>query len=219
MTDHLESRAMSDEWRVEVTLGDESGQVSMGEVLLASDLDNEAEEKLGGRVIVTHDGPHVFLYSRDEAGARAAEQVVRGLIAENGIDGSTLVTRWHPIEESWRDASEPLPETDEEREAEELRHEAAELNELAEQGTYDWEIRVELPGHRETAELADRLRAEGLAVTRRWRYLLVGALTEDDARALAARILEDAPEGARAELEPVFDRTVHPFFVWLEGRL
>ena len=210
---------MSDEWRVEVTVGDESGDISMGEVLLAADLDTEATERLGGRVVITHDGPKVFLYSRDQTGAEAAAQVVRDLISADGIDARAVVTRWHPDEETWRDASEPLPSTEAEREAEILRHEAAELEELSEQGTYDWEVRVELPGHRETVALAERLRADGLAVTRRWRYLLVGALTEQDAQELAARILEDAPEGSRAELEPVFDRTVHPLFVWLESRL
>jgi hypothetical protein len=210
---------MSDEWRVEVTVGDESGDVSMGEVLLAADLDTEASERLGGQVVITHDGPRVFLYARDQGGAEAAAEVVRNLIAEAGIDARAELTRWHPDEEAWRDASEPLPSTDAEHETERLRHEAAELEELAEQGTYDWEVRVELPGHRETVALAERLRAEGLAVTRRWRYLLVGALTEQDAQELAARILEDAPEGSRAELEPVFDRTVYPLFVWLESRL
>lgn len=70
---------MSDEWRVEITLGDESGQVSMGEVLTAADLDTEAEERLGGEVIVTHDGPHVFLYSASEAGAGEAERVASTL--------------------------------------------------------------------------------------------------------------------------------------------
>jgi hypothetical protein len=191
----------------------------MGEVLLAADLDTEATERLGGRVIITHDGPKVFLYSRDSMGALAAEQVAKDLIAENGIDGRTRITRWHPYEGSWRDADDPLPSTEAEREAEQLRHEAAELEELGEQGTYDWEIRVELAGHSETVALAERLRGEGLAVTQRWRYLLVGALTEQDAQQLAARILEDAPDGTRAELEPVFDRTVHPLFVWLESRL
>lgn len=210
---------MSDEWRVEVTVGDDSGDVSMGEVLLAADLDTEATERLGGQVVITHDGPRVFLYTRDQASAEAAAQVVKDLIAEDGIDARARVTRWHPDEEAWRDASEPLPSTESEQEAERLRHEAAELEELAEQGTYDWEVRVELPGHRETVALAEKLRGDGLAVTRRWRYLLVGALTEQDAQELAARILEDAPDGSRAELEPVFDRTVYPLFVWLESRL
>ena len=184
----------------------------MGEVLLAADLDTEATERLGGRVVITHDGPRVFLYARDqngrrggraggqEADRRGRHRRTRGghpLASRRGGPGATRPSR----------CPRPTPST----RPSALRHEAAELEELAEQGTYDWEVRVELPGHRETVALRRAtLRAEGLAVTRRWRYLLVGALTEQDAKELAARILEEAPEGSRAELEPVFDRTVVP---------
>ncbi|MEA2348776.1 MAG: hypothetical protein QOG62_2563 [Thermoleophilaceae bacterium] len=209
---------MSDEWRVEVTVGDESGQVSMGEVLTAADLDSEAEERLGGEVIVTHDGPHLFLYSASEEGAREAERVAAGLIAENGLDGTTLVTRWHPDEQTWKDAAVPLPSTPEEREAEQERLEEAESIELATEGTYDWELRIELPGHAETVEFARTLRSEGLPVIRRWRYLRVGALTEQDARELAGRIRAEAPEGAVIRLDANLDFPSGALTNWLESR-
>lgn len=210
---------MSDEWRVEVTVGDEAAGVSMGERLLAVDLDDEAQEALGRRTIVTHDGPHVFLYSATEDGARTAETVVGDLIAQAGIEATVGITRWHPDEQAWKDASIPLPRTDAERQAEHERHEAAELIELAEQGTYDWEVRVELPGHAETVAFAERLRGEGLPVTRRWRYLLVGALTEADAHELSTRILAEAPEGSTTRIEAILDEPGHPLFVFLRSKL
>jgi hypothetical protein len=62
-------------------------------------------------------------------------------------------------------------------------------------------VRVELANHEDTVALADRLEAEGNAVVRRYTFLLVGALNEDDARALAERLERDAPEGARIDVE------------------
>jgi hypothetical protein len=39
-------------------------------------------------------------------------------------------------------------------------------------------------------------------VLRRWKYLLVGCSNEDEARSLAARLEDQAPKGARVEVEP-----------------
>jgi hypothetical protein len=36
---------------------------------------------------------------------------------------------------------------------------------------------------------------------RRWKYLLIGTATDDDARALAERIRAEAPEGASVKAE------------------
>ena len=91
-----------------------------------------------------------------------------------------------------------------------LRQEAAELEELAEQGTYDWGYGSSYPAIARRRHWPSGLRADGLAVTRRSRTLLVGALTEQDAKELAARILEDArrlPRGARAGLRPTVTRS------------
>jgi hypothetical protein len=62
-------------------------------------------------------------------------------------------------------------------------------------------VRLELPSHDDTRELAERLEHEGLPVIARWRYLLVGADSEDDARELATRLQEEAPS-ATVQVEP-----------------
>ena len=54
---------MSDEWRVEVELGDEQHHLTLGERLRTLDLDDEARSRLGDRVIATRDGDHMFLYA------------------------------------------------------------------------------------------------------------------------------------------------------------
>jgi hypothetical protein len=205
----------SDEWRVEVTLeADEHGQ-SVGERLRTLRLDDEARERLGGSVIVTRDGSHIFLYAWHEQSAREAEGVVRDLLEEEGLAGEVATKRWHPLEEAWKEASEPLPETVDEAQLEQLRHERAEAEEALLTGDYDWQVVVELRSLHDTLEFARLLEQRGLPVKRRWRYLLVGALTEEDAVGVGKEIESDAPEGARIGVRANPDDIPHPVFVQL----
>jgi hypothetical protein len=205
---------MSDEWRVEVELGDEQHHLTLGERLRTLDLDDEARIRLGDRVIATRDGDHMFLYADSEAAAREAERVARDLLADEGLTGEIAVTRWHPVQEAWVDASVPLPSSGHEEQAEEHAHEDAEEREAAVEGEYDWEVRVDLPGLSETREMAKRLSAEGLDVKRRWSYLLIGAPTEERAAELGKRIEAEAPEGTEVHVEPA-GGVRHPVFVFL----
>ena len=205
---------MSEEWRVEIELGDEQHHLTLGERLRSLDLDEEAKKRLGDRVIVTRDGAHMFLYADSEASAREAERVARDVLADEGLAGGIAVTRWHPAEEAWKDASVPLPSSDQEERAEERAHEEAEEREAALEGEYDWEVRVDLPGLRETQELARRLSEEGLPVRRRWSYLLVGAPTEERAAELGKRIEGEVPEGGEVHIEPS-GGVRHPLFVFI----
>jgi hypothetical protein len=103
-----------DEFRVEVELDDEGHGLPLSERLRAVDLDDEARERLGGRVIVTRDGSHLFLYTNTRESCAEAERVIRELIAAEGLSGSVRSTRWHPTAHEWRDADEPLPSSEEE---------------------------------------------------------------------------------------------------------
>jgi hypothetical protein len=207
-----------DKWRVEIDLDDPDHGYSLSERLRAHDLDDRARERLSDRVVVTRDDAHVFLYAGAEPAAREAERVARELVEGGGLTGTVSVTRWHPDEETWRDASEPLPSTEQERREEHERHVAAEMREVAEGGDFDWEVRVELERHAHTRQLAERLEAEGLPVTRRWRYLLVRALTEEGARELAQRIEAEAPPGTEARVEARLTEPTDPLFVFIESR-
>jgi hypothetical protein len=191
----------ADEWRVEVELEEEHHGLSLGERLRAHDLDDEARRRLGGRVIVTKDGPHVFLYAASEEQAHEAERVARELVEAEGRRARVTVTRWHPDEEAWKDTSIPLPGTDAERAAERALREQAEEREAAVEGSYEWEVRVDLPGRSEAAELEQELRDEGLDVHRLWRYLSVGAATEERANELAARLRDSLPAAADVRVE------------------
>ena len=115
-----------DEFRVEVELDDEQHGFSLGERLRAFDLDDEARQRLGSRVIVTRDGSHLFLYANTRASCAEAERVVRGLLAEDDLTASVRSTRWHPVAEEWKDADEPMPETPEALAAERRAHDERE---------------------------------------------------------------------------------------------
>jgi len=62
-------------------------------------------------------------------------------------------------------------------------------------------VRVELPSHEEADKLADELEREGFDVARRWRYLIVGAGSEEEALALAKRVHGDAEPGGEVVWE------------------
>ena len=207
----------SDEWRVEIDLDDEEHGYALGEQIRALDLDDDARRRLGGSVTVTRDGPHMFLYAVSEDAVREAERVARELIGAEELSADVRVTRWHPDEEAWKDASEPLPQTEEERLAERARHEAAEAAEAAAEGEYDYEVHVDPPHHGDAVELETRLREEGLPTRRRWKHISVGALTEEQAEEMAERIRAEAPEGTEVTIGAT--EIQHPLFVFFGSAL
>lgn len=109
----------SDEFRVEVELDDDHHGLTLTERIKAIDLDDEAQERLGSRVIVTRDGSHLFLYAGTREACAEAERVVLELIEQDELTAEVRSTRWHPVAQDWEDADKPLPETDEDLAAEE----------------------------------------------------------------------------------------------------
>jgi hypothetical protein len=204
-----------DEWRVEVDLDDDGQGRGLAERLRTLDLDDDARDRLGGRVIVTRDGPRIFLYATSAAEAREAERVADDLLAADGLSAAIAVTRWHPDEEEWKDASLPLPRTEAERSVERRRHEQSERREAEEGGSYDWHVRVQLPQRSDAVGLDERLVAEGLPVHRRWRYLTIGALTEESANELGARLRDELPDHADVWVEVNREDLPNPLFVLL----
>ena len=206
---------MADEdWRIEVELDDEEQGYSLTERLRAADLDDEARARLGERVVVSRDGSRLFLYSATELQSREAEQVIRDLVASHDLSAQITATRWHPIEQTWQDASIPLPTSPESIEEERTSREEAEERD-AELAGWTSHVRVELPHRGDAVDLADRLEAEGEKVHRRWRYVTVDVATEDAAQELADRLADGLPEGSELTIET---KPPDPVFVFLESR-
>jgi hypothetical protein len=207
-----------DEWRVEVDLDDPEGGYGLGERLRAQNLDDDSRERLGRRAVVTRDGSHVFLYTGSEPEAAEAERVARELVTADGLSAEITVTRWHPVAEEWLDATIPLPESEAEEREETRLKEEHELQEVKEEGSYDWLLKVELPDRSAAIDLEERLRGEGVPVHRRWRYLTVDVLTEERANELGSRLRDELPD-AEIWIEANPDDIPSPAFVLLESRL
>jgi hypothetical protein len=192
-----------DDWRVTVTLPDEGHVQRVAEAMREHEVERDVRRRLGGRVAVSADGPHVFLYAATEDAAREAEQVVREVLEQRQLTAEFALDRWHPVAQEWQDATEPLPQTPGQQEAERQRRVEDDTEESLSMGKADWEVRVELASRHEAFELARRLRAEGRPVVRRWRYVVAGANNEDEAAELAKVIGQEAPAGATVHSAPV----------------
>jgi hypothetical protein len=193
---------MADDWRVTIDFDDEGDGTQFAERLAALEFEAEERKDLGDRVIVSRDGPRVFLYTDSEDRARAVYQTVSARIESEGLSAVTSLERWHPVEQAWKDGSVPMPSTVDELDAEHERLQEREAAQSLEKGRSEWEVRVELASHEDTEALAERLESEGVPVVQRWTFLLAGAVNEDDARALAERLQREAPQGAKIAVEP-----------------
>jgi hypothetical protein len=192
---------MADDWRLAVGVFEHGRARALSERLEAEKLGENLETAFGDRLIVSVDGPTVFVYAGDREQAESAESTIRTVAAQNDWDVEFELKRWHPTAEEWEDPDEPLPATAPEQAAEHAKLIAKEREETAERGYAEYEVRIQCHSHRETVALADRLRDEGLPVLRRWRYLVVGSPDEDSANALADRLRAEAPPGSTVTAE------------------
>lgn len=180
---------MSENWRIRIELG-ESAQAETLLGRLGLDLGSDEAKRLarelqGHRLAVSNDEDTVFVYVDSSIQAEPARKVVEAELRDEGIEAEVVIERWLPEEERW--SGEPPQETWEQ--------------EALEHGYAPWEVRVELPSHEEAERLADELEREGYDVVRRWRYLIVGARSEEEARALAKRVHGDAEPGGEVVWE------------------
>jgi hypothetical protein len=187
---------MSDDWRLAIDLHQRGFANALSARLEGSELEHDLDTSFHDRVIVSVDGPEVFCYTGTREQAERAEQVIRLLAAEQKWDVDFELKRWHPIAEEWRDPDEALPAGEAERAAEHAEMVDQEHREEVAQGHPDWEVRVHCDSHRDIVKLADKLEQEGLKCVRRWRYLLLGAADEENAKALAERMRAEAPPGS-----------------------
>jgi hypothetical protein len=190
---------MAEDWRVTVDLAEGHN--------LAADLDEheleeEARSTFGNRIAVSGEGAQLFLYADTRPAAEQAMEVVQKLVERGGGTARMVLHQWHPLAEEWKPADEPLPKTDTEVEEENEEREEQDEADTDASGYAEWEVRLDLPSHGAAVELADKLEAEGIPTTRRWKYLLVGAADEDDANDLAKRFESEAPAGTRTLVQP-----------------
>jgi hypothetical protein len=193
---------MSDDYRIRIELPEEQHAESLLERLGRDPASEEAKrlaKELEGRhLAVSREEKELFVYAAAPAEAEQARQVALAELAEEGIEASVSeVERWLADEERWSD--EPAQETWEE---EEVAH-----------GHAPWEVKVELPSQDAATRLADELEGEGYKPVRRFRYLIVGTDSEEDARALAERIHGTAEPSGELVYEAARDNPFRVFSV------
>jgi hypothetical protein len=198
-------RAMSDDFRVRVTMRSNAEVGHLAKQLEEGEIGQElARSSPADRVAVSVDDHELFLYADTRGQADAAAAAVRDAATRAGWHAEVSLGRWHPDSEEWEDPDLPLPSSDADRAAEHAEVVSRERAESAAWGVPEYEVRLTCASHRETVELHERLRAEGLQSIRRWHYLLVGARDEDSARALADRLAAEAPAGTTVSVEASF---------------
>ena len=184
-----------DDWRVTLSVS----QPQTGQVL--RELEEDIRGQVGRDIGVGAGEAQIFLYAGTETAAGQAEQIARDVLARHGITAGSAVHRWHPIEERWETPDVPMPQTAAERQAEHERLVDAETAEALATGKAQWEVRVELGSHRQAVALGRKLEGEGRAIVRRWRFVVVGAGNEDEARELAGQIRQEVPADAAVKVE------------------
>lgn len=195
---------MADDFRIVVEFEEDRHGLHFGRLLGEREFEKDMRDRLGDGVLITRDGPRVFLYTATQEQAEAAEKAVQQVLAEDQMPaGVSPILRWHPVEERWEDVTSRLPQTSEEIGAEHDRWEEQQAKETEAIGYAEWEVRVDLPSHRDAVDFAERLEAEGITpIVRRWKYILIGTANDDDARALAERLGAEVPKGASVTAEP-----------------
>ena len=188
-----------DDWRLRIELPEAGGLLER----LRSGLSTEAGELAKGleehRLAVTHDADSVFVYAASLRQAEQAQEVVEAELRELGLDPVLVVTEhWLDAEGRWDDEA-PGADTE---------------DDVLARGFAPWEVRVTASSAEEARALADRLEAEGYGVVRRWRYVLAGVASREDADALAQRLHGEVEPGG----ELVWEVTpANPFAVVLGG--
>jgi hypothetical protein len=192
----------STDWRVTITLSGQANVEQARQSFSEQEVEQDVRGRLGHNVVVGAGDSQIFLYAGTELAANEAERTAREVLGRLGIEAEFALHRWHPIEEEWQSPDVAMPQTEAERQAEHQRLEEAEKAESQAAGTALWQARAELGSHHEAVALAHKLQGEGYSVVRRWKFLIVGANSDDDAAALAEHIRQEAPADAQVTAEP-----------------
>ena len=164
---------MNDDWRIRVDL--EEGRAESTLERLGLDLSFEArklaEDLEGRRLVVSRDDETLFVYAGSRAEAEQARDIIDAELRETGAEGRVgSIEHWLAEEDRWDD------EAPQEFKAEQ---------EVLKEGLSPWEVRLEADTPEAAETLAAKLATDGYSVVRRYRYVLVGADSEEAARELA----------------------------------
>ena len=180
---------MGDEWRVCIAFDDLPRQLkSCREALIP-----ELVSRLGDQVAVSSRwGTQIFLYAPSAGSADEAAQVAREVLAQHDVSAPVRTERWSPREKEWLDVTdEPPADVAAEQQAEHEYLQEQQRERSVTSGSPAWQVRAEVPSHRDAVALAGHLAAQGWRVRPRRRHLIVWADCEDDAKVLVRALSGD----------------------------
>ena len=192
---------MGDDWRVRIAFG----VLPRGRRAFRQALIPAVGSRLGDQVTVSSGKTQIFVYAPSIGLADQAAQVARELLALHGIkahaDGvlEPAGTAVAGCGRSVRRSRCPAPR----RPSRGQRHadrQEAERKRSVMTGVPAWQVRIEVPSHREAIALAGHLAAQGWRVRRRPRSVIVSANCEDDAKGLGRALSGDG----RADTDTAF---------------
>lgn len=184
-----------DDWRLRVEIPEDGSGLLERLGLIHTEADELAGELADSKLAVTHDDDTVFVYAKTAVELDRAKALIERELATAGVHASEVAAEhWLENEERWDD-DPPGP---------------SENEELLAEGYAPWEVRVQCPDHRAARELADSLGAEGYGIVRRWRYVIAGCASKEQADALAKRVHGQVEPGGELVWEALEG---HPFAI------
>jgi len=210
---------MADDWRICIAFGDlpRSSRDSFRQAVTT-----ELGSRLGDQVAVSPQRTQIFVYAPSIGLADEAAQVAREVLAQRNINAPVRTEGWSYRKQDWRDADEvpadPAPDRQEQERARHAHWQELERERSASTGLPAWQVRVELPSHRDVVALAGDLAAQGWRVRRGIRSLIVWTNCEDDATGLARTLSGDGSADADTGIRVarVSLRSMH-MYGWTEG--
>ncbi len=172
---------MADDWRIPVELPEDAeGLLARLGLHLGSRARDLARDLEGRRLVVSQDDGDLFVYAGTRREAERAREVIEAELADEGVQAHTSsVQHWLEEEGRWSDEL-PGPSAD---------------DELLAAGFAPWEVRVECESRDAARDLAEQLESEGYGVVRRFRYVVAGTSTREEAKALAERVHGEVEAG------------------------
>lgn len=206
-------KGVAQEWRVTIALHSAPG--AGRDRQRRRDVAEEMRDRRLGEV-VGQGKSRVRVYVNSHETAKAAAQVARDVTGQHGLSANVSVECWHPLERLWADAAtasrhnlaEEARISHDHQQQEDRRH-------SVETGVAQWQVWAELRTHHDTVALAKRLSADGQSIVRRWKSLVAGANSEDDAHRLAETIQSYTATDAKVHVKrttpaPVVPPPSHP---------
>jgi hypothetical protein len=163
-----------DDWRLKIKLAEHERKGLLGRLQFwdsdASELAHELKER---RLAVTEDDDVVFVYASSSLELEKARAAIEQELDELGAQPTSVqVEHWLAAEERWDD---------------DTSGETVDSDLLAE-GYAPWEVRIPAASREQAGRLARELEREGYGVVRRFRYVIAGCASREEAEALAQRL-------------------------------